>query len=112
MSGGSVPQDAKLLLAAKSGGPMIRHVYGMDEPSADAAGSYVVGIRVDMKRIRDAVKLSASKCKMLFTSPSAGGLTQRSRSSHNFSDCRWPCRLQQFGNYTISAFAALLRQNV
>ena len=42
---------------------MIRHLYGVDDPSADLPGDETVGTRVDMKRIREAVKLIASKWK-------------------------------------------------
>jgi hypothetical protein len=57
-------QDAELLLSATTGGPVIRHLDGVDDPSADLPGDGTVGPRVDMKRIREAVKLIASKCNM------------------------------------------------
>jgi AcrR family transcriptional regulator len=53
--------DAELLLAATTGGPVIRHLYGVDEPCPDPPSAEAVGTRVDMKRIREAVKLIASK---------------------------------------------------
>jgi AcrR family transcriptional regulator len=56
-------QDAELLLSATTGGPVIRHLYGVEEPSADLPGDEAVGTRVEMKRIREAVKLIASKWK-------------------------------------------------
>ncbi len=31
-------QDAELLLAATTGGPVIRHLYGVDEPCCGASG--------------------------------------------------------------------------
>ena len=57
----SPEQDAELVLAATTGGPVIRHLYGVDDPSDDLPGDEMVGTRVDMKRIREAVKLIASK---------------------------------------------------
>ena len=57
----SPEQDAELLLSATTGGPVIRHLYGVDEPCADVPGDEMVGTRVDMKRIREAVKLIASE---------------------------------------------------
>jgi hypothetical protein len=59
----SPEHDAELVLAATTGGPVIRHLYGVDDPSADLPGDEMVGTRVDMKRIREAVKLIASKWK-------------------------------------------------
>jgi AcrR family transcriptional regulator len=60
----SPEQDAELLLSAATGGPVIRHLYGVDDPSADPPGHETVGTGVDMKRIREAVKLIASKWKL------------------------------------------------
>ena len=57
-------QDAELLLSATTGGPVIRHLYGVDEPRADLPGDETVGTRVEMKRIREAVKLIASRWKI------------------------------------------------
>jgi AcrR family transcriptional regulator len=57
----SPEQDAELLLAATTGGPVIRHLYGVDEPSADPPGEELTATRVDLKRIREAVKLVASR---------------------------------------------------
>ena len=57
----SPEQHAELLLAATTGGPVIRHLYGVDEPCAEVPGDEVIGTWVDMKRIREAVKLIASK---------------------------------------------------
>jgi AcrR family transcriptional regulator len=59
----SPEQDAELLLSATTGGPVIRHLYGVDDPSGDVPGDETTGTRVDMKRIREAVKLIASKWK-------------------------------------------------
>jgi AcrR family transcriptional regulator len=56
----SPEQHAEVLLWAATGGPVIRHLYGVDEPCADAPGDECVGTRVDMKRIREAVKLIAT----------------------------------------------------
>jgi AcrR family transcriptional regulator len=52
---------AELLLSATTGGPVIRHLYGVEEPSGDVPGDEAVGTRVEMKRIRESVKLIASK---------------------------------------------------
>jgi hypothetical protein len=60
----SPEQHAELLLAATTGGPVIRHLYGVDEPCADAPANESIGTWVDMKRIREAVKLIASKWKV------------------------------------------------
>jgi AcrR family transcriptional regulator len=60
----SPEQDAELVLSATTGGPVIRHLYGVDDPSGDVPGDERVGTRVDMKRIREAVKLIASKWKI------------------------------------------------
>jgi hypothetical protein len=60
----SAEQDAELLLSATIGGPVIRHFYRVDEPCADLPGDETVGTQVDMKRIREAVRLIASKWKI------------------------------------------------
>lgn len=57
----SPEQHAELLLSATTGGPVIRHLFGVDDPCADLPDDEIIGTRVDMKRIRDAVKLIASK---------------------------------------------------
>jgi AcrR family transcriptional regulator len=57
----SPEQHAELLLSATTGGPVIRHLYGVDEPCADVPDDKNIGSWVDMKRIREAVKLIASK---------------------------------------------------
>ncbi len=57
----SPEQHAELLLSATTGGPVIRHLFGVDEPCADLPDDELIGTRVDMKRIREAVKLIASK---------------------------------------------------
>jgi AcrR family transcriptional regulator len=59
----SPEQHAELLLAATTGGPVIRHLYGVDESCADVPSDEIIGTWVDMKRIREAVKLIASKWK-------------------------------------------------
>jgi AcrR family transcriptional regulator len=56
-------QHAELLLSAASAGPVIRHLYGVEEPSADVPDDERIGTWVDMKRIREAVKLMASTWK-------------------------------------------------
>jgi AcrR family transcriptional regulator len=55
---------AELILAATTGGPVIRHLYGVDGPSADVPDEKSVGTWVDLKRIREAVALIASKWKI------------------------------------------------
>jgi AcrR family transcriptional regulator len=60
----SPERDAELLLSATTGGPVIRHLYGVDEPCADLPGDDMIPTRVDMKKIREAVKLIASKWKI------------------------------------------------
>ncbi len=54
-------QHAELILSATAGGLVIRHLYGVDEPYEDLPNDEKVGTRVDMKRIRDTVKLIATK---------------------------------------------------
>jgi AcrR family transcriptional regulator len=56
-------RHAELLLAATTGGPVIRHLYGVDEPCADAPDPEKIGPRIDMKRIREAVRTVASGWK-------------------------------------------------
>jgi AcrR family transcriptional regulator len=55
---------AELLLSATTGGPVIRHLYGVDEPCAGVPNEERMGTWVDMKRIREAVKLIASTWKL------------------------------------------------
>jgi AcrR family transcriptional regulator len=55
----SPEQHAELLLSAATGGPVIRYLYGVDEPCAELPEERI-GTRVDMKRIREAVKLIAT----------------------------------------------------
>ena len=57
----SPEQHAELLLSAATGGQVIRHLYGVDEPCADVPDDESIGSWVDTKRIREAVKLIASK---------------------------------------------------
>jgi AcrR family transcriptional regulator len=59
----SPEQHAELLLSATTGGPVIRHLYGVEDTSADVPGDEGIGSWVDMKRIREAVNLIASKWK-------------------------------------------------
>jgi AcrR family transcriptional regulator len=60
----SPEQHAEMLLSAATGGPVIRHLYGVDEPCVEVPGDESLGTRVDLKRIREAVKLIASKWKI------------------------------------------------
>jgi AcrR family transcriptional regulator len=59
----SPEQHAEVLLSATTGGPVIRHLYGVDETPADVPADEGVATWVDMKRIREAVKLIASNWK-------------------------------------------------
>ena len=52
--------QAELLLAATTGGPVIRHLFGVDNPYSDLPDDAQVGARVDLERIRKAVRLIAS----------------------------------------------------
>jgi AcrR family transcriptional regulator len=60
----SPEQHAELLLAATAGGPVIRHLYGVDEPCADVPDDESIETWVDMKRIREAVEIIASTWKV------------------------------------------------
>jgi AcrR family transcriptional regulator len=55
---------AELLLWAATGSAVIRHLYGVDASSAEPPNDQAVGAQVDLKRIREAVKLIASKWKL------------------------------------------------
>jgi len=55
---------AELLLWAATGSAVIRHLYGVEEASADMPDDQAVGAQADMKRIREAVKLIASQWKV------------------------------------------------
>jgi AcrR family transcriptional regulator len=57
----SPEQHAELLLSATTGGSLIRHLYGVDDPCPDLPVDEAIGTRVDMKRIREAARLIASK---------------------------------------------------
>jgi AcrR family transcriptional regulator len=59
----SPEQHAELVLAATTGGPVIRHLYGVDEPWAGVPDEKTIGAWVDLKRIREAVKPIASTWK-------------------------------------------------
>ena len=56
----SPERHAELLLSATTGGPVFRHLYGVDEPVADIPDAERIGTRVDMERIREAVGLIAT----------------------------------------------------
>ena len=51
---------AELLLSATTGGSVIRHLYGVDEPCPDLPDDEAIGARVDLTKIRAAVQLIAS----------------------------------------------------
>jgi AcrR family transcriptional regulator len=53
--------DAELVLSAAAGGPMIRRLYGVDAASEDVPGDELDRSAVDLKRIREAVKLAAAR---------------------------------------------------
>jgi AcrR family transcriptional regulator len=55
----SPEQHAELVLSAATGGLVIRHLYGVDEPCADVPDEQSLGKWVDLKRIREAVRLVA-----------------------------------------------------
>ena len=55
------PEDqAELLLSATAGRPVIRHLFGVDEPAPDLPGHEAPGSRFDMAKIRAAVRLVAT----------------------------------------------------
>ncbi len=56
-------QHAELLLSATTGGAVIRHLYGVDEPSQDLPDDKTVGKHTDLKSIREAVTLVAASWK-------------------------------------------------
>jgi hypothetical protein len=56
-------QHAEMLLSATTGGAVIRHLYGVDEPSGDLSDDKIVGKDLDMKSIREAVNLVAASWK-------------------------------------------------
>jgi AcrR family transcriptional regulator len=56
----SPEQHAEILLSAATGGAVIRHLYGVDESCADIPEDEGTGTWVDVKRIREAVKLIAT----------------------------------------------------
>ena len=57
-----VPElNADFLLSVTVGGLMIRNLFGVDEPKAGYPDAKSIGARVDMKRIRTAVKLIAAE---------------------------------------------------
>jgi AcrR family transcriptional regulator len=60
----SPERHAEVVLAAATGGPVIRHLYGVDEPCADVPADEGIGTWVDGKRIREAVRLIASGWKV------------------------------------------------
>ena len=53
-------EHAELLLSATTGGPVIRHLFGVGVPHADLPDDERIGARVDMKRIREIVALFAT----------------------------------------------------
>ncbi len=57
-------RDAEFVLAATSWVPMMRHLYGLDEPSPEMPGLQGIAGWVDMKKIREAVKLIATTWKL------------------------------------------------
>jgi AcrR family transcriptional regulator len=56
-------QHAELLLSATTGGAVIRHLYGVDEPFGDLPDDKIVGKHLDMKSIRETVNLVAASWK-------------------------------------------------
>jgi AcrR family transcriptional regulator len=55
---------AELLLSATTGYQVIRHLYGVDDPYPEVPDDESIGPWVDLKRIREAVQLIASKWKI------------------------------------------------
>jgi AcrR family transcriptional regulator len=53
-------RHAELILAATTGGPVIRHLYGVDEPNDNPPEAEKVAAWVGLKRIREVVKLIAT----------------------------------------------------
>ena len=53
-------RHAELLLSATIGAAVIRHLFGVDDPSVEFPVDQIVGAQVDMKRIRQAVNFIAS----------------------------------------------------
>jgi len=56
-------QHAELLLSATTGGAVIRHLYGVDDPRPDLPDETTIGQHIDLKSIREAVKLVATLWK-------------------------------------------------
>ena len=52
--------QAEWLLAATTGGPVLRHLFGVDDPPPDLPDDAHVGARVDLDAIRAAVRLVAA----------------------------------------------------
>jgi AcrR family transcriptional regulator len=59
---------AEFLLAATTWGPVMRHLYAVDDAWAEPPGDELAGMRVDLKRIREAVRLVSSRWKIPFAS--------------------------------------------
>jgi AcrR family transcriptional regulator len=57
-------RDAELLLAATAWRPVMRHLYGVDEPCSDVPDDRAIAGWVDMRRIRDTVKVIAPNWKI------------------------------------------------
>ena len=51
---------AELLLSATTGGQLIRHLFGVDNPFPDLPTNEEIGKQIDMKRIREAVGIITS----------------------------------------------------
>lgn len=56
-------RHAELILAATTGGAVLRHLFGVDAPCPDLPDDGAVGGRVDLGRIREAVGLIAAGWK-------------------------------------------------
>lgn len=50
-------RTADLILSATAGGPVLRHLFGADDPRAGLPDPAAVGARVDLRRVRGAVRL-------------------------------------------------------
>jgi AcrR family transcriptional regulator len=56
-------QHAELLLSAATGGAVLRHLFGVEEPCPDMPDEENIGEHVDLKPIREAIKTLAKSWK-------------------------------------------------
>ena len=60
----SPERDAELILSATTAGPVIRHLFGVDEPSSSVPDDGIGGAEIDLQDILEAVRLIAAKWKI------------------------------------------------